>query len=317
MQRVYGCHASPELLIPMPYVDRMDPTAPSSAAAPARPQPGVARTGLVVFAAVVTEIVIIGAACNQWVADRVGGQILRSALNGGNQTVRDFKQSLIAFSWRYAPRSFDHQHIWLGQVLMIATLLVVSGAVISLVTRGPITFGRALFGAWAAVVFATVLASYVRGLVNEGNTSSSPRITQALFETLGPNTPTLFAGMVLGLATGLITGFVAVTTRRAPVVQRAAEPGDAAYIEPEQPPPFFGSSPVPPWADQHYQPRGRHSAASASAPPPAGPGPDQPTAALPRPTDQPTAALPPPTDQPTAAFPRPPDDDDLGHEPRD
>jgi hypothetical protein len=257
----------------------MEPRAPA----------GTARTGVLVFAAVVTQIVIIGAACNQWVTERIGNQILRSALNNGSPTVRDFKQSLIAFNWRYAPRSFDHQHIWLGQILMILTLLVVSAAVISLVTRGPITFGRAFVGSWAAVVFATVLASYVRGLVNEGNTSSSPRITKALFEQAGQNTPTIFAGVVLGLATGLIVGAVAVQTRRPATPERAAEAGEEPYSAPEQPPAFFGTTPLPPWQDQHYGPPARHA-----APPPA--------------TAQP--------DQPSTAFPRPPDDDDLGHVPQ-
>lgn len=281
-------------LIAMAYVDGMDPTAPTSAApAPARAQPGAARTGLVVFASLVTEIVIIGAACNQWVSDRIGDQIIRSALHNGSPTVRDFKQALFAFNWRYAPRSFDHQHNWLSQLLMIFTLLVLSGAVISLVARGPITFGRALFGCWAAVVFATVPASYVRGLVSEGNTSSSPRVTQALFEQLGPNTPTIFAGLVLGFVTGVVAGLVAVGTRRAPVVERGPEPGQPGYVPPEQPPPFFGSTPVPPWADQHYGPPGRHASPAATASPPAAPT----------------------VDQPTGKFPRPPDDDELGHVP--
>lgn len=242
------------------------------------------------FTAVVTQIVIIGAACNQWVSDRIGNQILKSALNNGNATVRDFKQSLIAFGWRYAPRSFDHQHIWLSQLLLIATLLVVSGALVSLLAVGPIGFARALFGTWASVVFAAVVGAYVRGLVNEGNTSSSPRVTQALFEQLGPNTPTIFASMVLGLVTGVVVGIVAMQTRRPAAAQPTAAPGEAGYVEPEQPPSFFGTTRLPPWQDQHYGPPGRHAAA---APPPA-------------------AAQP---DQPTAAFPRPPDDDELGHVP--
>ena len=249
---------------------------------------------MLVFTAVVTQIVIIGAACNQWVSDRIGNQILKSALNNGSATVRDFKQSLIAFGWRYAPRSFDHQHIWLSQLLLIATVLVVSGALVSLLTAGPIGFGRALFGAWASVLFATVVGAYVRGLVNGGNTSSSPRVTQALFEQLGPNTPTIFAGMVLGLVTGLVVGIVAVQTRRPATAQPAAAPGEPGYAEPEPPPSFFGTTPLPPWQDQHYGPPGRHV---ATPPPP-----------------PPAAAQP---DQPTTAFPRPPDDDELGHVPQE
>ncbi len=268
------------------------------------------------LAALIIQIVIIAAVGNQWVTNR----IYDSTVGDSNDSFAHYlKYSLITYNWRFAPQNGDSQHNWLSQVLMILAVLVLSAALIAIVVRGPITFGRALFGCWMSVIVATMFAAYVRGLVNDFAGFPGSRITRAMFGPLGPNTITFLAGVLLGLAVGLVAAVVAVTTRRAAGAGPAPAPPAAPFFPPEQPPPYYGEpGNVPPWQDQRYGPSGRHAAQPAAAPagePAAEPAePSAPTTRLPAAGEATTQSGPPRVgDQLTVQFPRPPDDDDIGH----
>ena len=242
---------------------------------PARPPQRPARAGWIVLAALLTELVVIGAAANQWVTTRIFRQVYEGS---GSDGVRDLKETLIVYNWRWTPQSGDTEHSWLGQILMILTVLVVSGLLIFAVLRGVATFGRVLLTCWMAVIVATMLGTWVRGLVTDvsGGPTHELRITKAVFGQLAPGPVVFFASLVLGLAVGLVAGIVAVATRRpaAPEVPPSeAEP--PPYVPPD-PPPYYGG------------------------PPPA-------TTRLPavEPSTSPSRAQP---DQQTTRFPQPPDD---------
>jgi hypothetical protein len=239
--------------------------------------------------------VVIAAACNQWVTKRVADSIP----NETSRALRDMKTSLLTYNWRLAPESGDHQHIWLGQTLLILTTLVLSCVVVAVVVQGRATFGRAFLTCWTVVAFATMLGAYVRGFVNDAAGTAGSRLTRAVFGPLGPNAVTFFAGFVLGLVVGLIAGAVAVGTRSRPAV---AEPvpvtvAEHSYRVPEQPPPYYGTTDTPAWQDQHFAPHAR----------PADPSDD--TTQLPT-VDGHTTRIPDPG-EPTTRFPRPPDDEEM------
>lgn len=268
-----------------------------------------ARTGSIVFVAVLVEIVVIGAACNQWMTQRIANSIIRSYISGGSDGARYFKATLINYNWRFAPRADDHVHAWLSQVLMILTVLVVSALLIAAVVRGPVTFGRAFVGCWLAVVAATMVGSWVRGLVRDQSGNQS-RITKAAFGDLGPNGTTFLAGVLLGLVVALVAATFAMASRR-PVRAAAPHPDDAPFFPPEQPPPYHGEpGSISSRSDRHYGPpvRPAGSGESTAQPPAVPPEAAAPTTRLPQvPGD--TAQ----SDLATTRFPRPPDDDDLGH----
>lgn len=261
-----------------------------------------ARTGSIVFVAVLVEIVAIGAAGNQWVTQRVANSILRSYVTGGSDGARYLKATLINYNWRFAPRGDDHVHAWLSQLLMILTVLVLSALLVGLVVRGPVTFGRAFAGCWMAVVTATMVGSWVRGLVRD-QSGNAARITKAAFGDFGPNATTFLAGVILGLVVAVIAGAFAVASRR-PVDAAAAERDEGPFFPPEPPPPYHGEAGnISSWGDRHYLPPARTSPSGGSS---AG-SPSVPTARLP---EVPGGSAP--GDVATTRFPRPPDDDDIG-----
>jgi hypothetical protein len=265
------------------------------------------RTAPVILAALLTEIVVIAAASNQWVSERIAQQIQRSMVNGGSQGVRDLKATLLVYNWRIAPQPGDTQHSWLGQMLMLVTVLFVTGAVLAIVVRGPGSFGRVLLTGWIAVVAATALGAYVRGFVTDTQTSGL-LLTRAVFGPLSPNSFSFFASLVLGFVVGLGAAFVARATRGPVAKEAEPAPVESAFFPPEQPPPYYGEpGNLRPWQDQHYGPPA--PAAQTTRLPVV----DEPTA--PRASGPTTQPPPAPTegDRSTTRFPRPPDDDDLGH----
>jgi hypothetical protein len=154
------------------------------------------------------------------------------------------KAALIVYNWRWAPETGDVDHIWLSQMLMILTLVVVSGVLISVVLGGPVTFGRALLTCWMAVVVATVLGTYVRGLV-EDTPGSNLRITKAVFGQIAPGPEAIFASLALGLAVGIVAGVVAVATRRPATPEVPADAPEPPPYVPPDPPPYYGGPPAP------------------------------------------------------------------------
>ncbi len=262
----------------MAYVVRMDPLTQSSEPPPGRSEQPAVRPGVAVLAAVLTELVVIGVLGNQWLTEREAHWIVNETHSA---LARDFKVSLLTFNWRFAPLAQDTQHTWLSQLLLIVTTLVLTAAFTSVVVRGPASFARVAVGCWLAVVGATTIGQYVRGLVNDQPVIRGSRLEKTLFGPLSPSAVSVFASIVLALIVGLVAAAVTVWARN-----RVSETAGAAvavapeapYVPPEQPPPFFPETP-----------RARPSPSPATLPAPAA------------------------AEGATTRFPRPPDDDDLGH----
>jgi hypothetical protein len=301
---------------------------PAYALPPRTARPARARTGLVVFVAVLTELVIIAAADNQWVSS----QLVKAQERTNHVGLRLLEGSWLTYTWRFTPRS-GLTDTWWSELALILTVLVVSGLLVAAVVGGPVTFARAFFGTWTAVIVASLLGAFVRGLIDRASTTPMPgvdRVTRAAFG--GPSGSVAVAALGFGLVVALVTAAVAVTTRRKaePGMDRWTESGPSS-AQPDQPPPFFGTpaaAPEPsgmrPWQDQHYGPPPARQASSAapartgdaqetsrlpSVPPPGEPakrGPDvspqgdQPTTQIPRQAEG---------DRPTTQYPRPPEDE--------
>ncbi len=186
-----------------------------------------ARTGLIVLAALLTELVIIAAADNQWVSDRIG----RNELRTNSVALRSLANSWLTYTWRLSPRAgANADQLWGSQIALVLTVLVVTGLLVAAVVRGPVTFGRAFFGTWTAVIAATLLAGFVRGLIEpfgKLQMANSSRLTRAVFGPFGINQGTVAAGFALGLVVALVAAIVAVTSRRSGVqpADPAAEAG--------------------------------------------------------------------------------------------
>jgi len=274
--------------------------------------------GIVVPTAVITALVLIAAGANQWTSKQMGK---------AHGEVRKYLNAWLNYTWRFTAGGWPDR-IYAGQLAMIGTVLLLSGLLVWCLLRGPITWGRAFFGTWLAVLFATAVGAVVRGLIAPTELlrmSRMNRVAFALLSDYGPGADAVFSGLVLGLIVGLVTSLVAVVSRR-PVAPAVPVPPGPPMFADYAPPPASVQGIAPPWQDKHFGP-------------PAG---DQPTTQLPpapteaaerpslekpgpsesgdRPDTQPTTQLPPPPpppppagDQATTRFPRPPDDEDLGH----
>jgi hypothetical protein len=229
----------------MAYVVRMDPVSEPAQPIRSRPEPPAARPGPIVLAAVLTEIVLIGALGNQWIAERVP----RWVFNERSGFVAQVKTMLLVYNWRFAPQQGDTEHAWLGQVVMVVATIALTAGFVSVVVRGPGTFGRVSLTCALATVGATVLAAYFRALVTDEPLTGGSRIEKALFGPLSPNQINALASVLLGVLAGLIAGLVTnMISRRLPPRSPAAG-GSAVdeprYVPPEQPPPFFPPRPRP------------------------------------------------------------------------
>lgn len=213
---------------------------------PLRPDgPARARTGLVVLVAVLFEFVVVAGWGNQWVSDRINRHLDNiSSLFG-----RNLVSSTLNYSWRFSPRGgSDPGHLWLGQLLLPVTFLVVSALLIAAAVRGVVTFWRAFFATWTAVLAATVVAAIVRGAIIDPAVVNGPgrndRATSAFFGPAGPNASVVVAGIAFGLLVALLTAIIAVATRRRPMVPVTAEATDGSPQRPiDAPPPFYGDVP--------------------------------------------------------------------------
>jgi hypothetical protein len=247
------------------------PPPPDERPVASRPLPAQARPGLVVLAALLTEVVLIAALANQAVSDRL-------AKHFGDATPSHLlEQAWLTYQWRFSARS--HQSAtWGSELALIGVTLLVSALLIIALVRGAVTFWRAFFGVWLAVLGATLLGAFVRGLIDTDaaraiGASSPGRLTKAIFGPAGPTQFAVVGGVVLGLVTALVAAGVSVATRRAAQPVPGAPAVQSHYVAPEQPPPYYGDA--------------------------------QPTTQL-RPPPQPRAG-----DQATTQFPRPPDEEDL------
>ena len=256
----------------------------------------------IVLTAVLTPLVLIAAFANQWVSkdltntvhgDRVGDQLLAG--------------SWLTYMWRVNSQH-GNTDAWGSQFALIGVTVVVGGLLVFAVTRGPVTFGRAFFGTWTAVLAATLLGAVARGLVWGGGPTGAlahaGRFTRAVFGPNGPGEQAAIGGFALGFVTALLTALVAVASRRVPrTVPVDVVPADT-YVPPEPPPPYYGEPgpsgigptlPAPPYWQPAPQPQ------------------TEATTRLPRsePETEATQQVPrvPDEGEETTRFPRPPDDD--------
>lgn len=209
-----------------------------AATAPAVSSARQGRTWLIVLTAFLVEIVVIAAGCNQKVADNARGFLddPKHEFDFVGQVVRAGQ----TYDWRLSGHSGPPHHLVLSQYAMLATFFVVAALLVFALARGAVTFGRAFFGVWLAVIVATELAAIVQFLVVDNNPDHIGKPTFAVF--YGPDGYSFFAGVCLGLLTALVAALVAVATRRpaptAPMLPWetpsggfAAAPG--AYPEPQ------------------------------------------------------------------------------------
>jgi len=288
----------------------------------------------VVAVAVLTALVAIAAAANQWASKEMAK---------ADGQARLYLSAWLSYSWRFTTDGWSGRLLG-AQFALIGTTLLVTGLLVWCLLRGPVTWGRAFFGSWLAVLFASVVGAIVRGFVApdylarrylDGN-----RVSLAFFGPYGPSAGIVFAGLVLGLLVAILTSLVAVVSRRSPEPAFPVPPGPPAFAD-YAPPPSRPAGGPPPWQDQHFGPPAGDQAttrlpetAAERTERPADERPEsQPTTQLsppPAPPSTPSRSGPPPEpgeatqampaqpaqpggEQATTRFPRPPDDEDLGH----
>jgi hypothetical protein len=220
----------------------MDPQPEPPAPRRVRPEAPPTRPGVLALAAVLTELVVIGATGNQWIAKHEIQWILNE---NKSAFVRDLKSALFVFNWRFAPESGDADHTWLSQLTLIVVTCLLTAAFIGVAVRGPATFGRVFVTSWLAALGAALIATYVRALVKDQPLLPGDRVQKAIFGPLSPSTLSVFADIVLALVAGLVAALVGnVMIRRVPATAEPTEPtvAEPTYVQPEQPPPF---NPIP------------------------------------------------------------------------
>lgn len=205
--------------------------------------PKRARTGLILLAAFLAELIVIAGVGNQYVTNKIQRSSFNHSRSSGLAHVPE------VYNWRFTPVPRDPYHLWLGSFGLIGTTILISLLLIFAVARGPVTFGRAFFGAWMAVIVATMLGGYVRALiVNLPTQPGQGRLSRAFFSATAPGSLTFLAGLGLGLIVAVVVSIIAVTTRRSPrqTLDPALAPAGAGY--PDQ-----GERRGP---EQRYQPGG-------------------------------------------------------------
>lgn len=170
------------------------------------------RAWLVVLIAFVVELVIIAGIGNPAVSDRIAESIGPDSGLGSNAA-----RAALVYRWRVTAASGDTYHVWLAELALVGTVLVLTALLVWAAARGPAGFGRAFVGTWTAVVVATLVGMVVRGVViDPGGYTPYPggRLNAALFGPLAPNGITCVAGLALGLVVALAAGLTAASARR-------------------------------------------------------------------------------------------------------
>ncbi|MEO8889654.1 MAG: hypothetical protein ABI301_02595, partial [Jatrophihabitantaceae bacterium] len=258
----------------------MEPTNESTRVSPsdsvaAVPPVRRGRPSRIVIAAVLTELVVIAAVCNQGVV-----HALRKNLDRSPDTYADYARGGIdaatTFSWRFVAQSGQPTHVWAAQFAAIGALVVLTAIGVLAVARGVVSFGRVFAAVWAVVAAVTPIAIMVRNLVNTPSTPGpeQSRVGQSVYgyPDFGA---VIVAGIGLGLIVALFTAVVAVATRTKP---RLAGPDeeDGEYLDSQfgaRPAQRPGSNEPPPWGVEQYgdaptgvQPRAYRSDAPPAAP---------------------------------------------------
>lgn len=221
--------------------------APATPAPP--PEPPRARTGVVALTAMLTPLVLIAAFANQWIS-----KDLEDAVSGRHEGVRGLAVSWLTYTWRVTPVTHG-RNVWADHLVTVVVTVLLTGLLVLVTARGAVTFWRAFFTTWTAVIVATLAGVFLGGLYSGADSAlvHASRVTRAAFGSTAPRGTTVVGAAGLGLVVALITALVAVATRRRPRPAAAAEPAAPPYVAPEPPPPYFGE-PIPPtppyWAQQ-------------------------------------------------------------------
>ena len=178
------------------------------------PRPLIARTGLAVLTAVLTEVVVIAAVGNQAVTNALHDYLVSPGRQFADYS-RGAVDALTTFQWRFAPRPLQPQHEWAAQFLLLAVVFVLTALAVWATCRGTVTFLRVFVTVWAVVAAVTPLGIMARNLVVIP-TAPGPlesRVGQSIYYYPLFGTA-LVAGLALGLLTGLVTALVVRLTRR-------------------------------------------------------------------------------------------------------
>jgi len=199
-----------------------------------------------VLVAVLAELVLIAAGNNQWVTRYVFDHV------GGTQNSLQLRlaDAATTYSWRVSKPGQDAGHNWLGQWVLIGTVLLITALLVFAVARGVVSFGRVFFGTWTAVIVATEVGAIVRGLVLDDRVYGfTNRASFAFFGQASPSGYNFLGGVGLGLLVGLVAAVAAVATRRTAGVM-IAPPAPAPVPEPTEGAPPRQQMGAPPWFGQ-------------------------------------------------------------------
>jgi uncharacterized integral membrane protein len=320
----------------MAYVDRMT-TGTATANAPTALKQG--RPGVIVLIAFVVELVAIGALANQVVTKH----LVNFVANHHDRFVGHLVAAFTTYQWRVSAQPGDRANEPLAHACLDLVVLALTALLVLAVCRGAVTFARAFFGTWMAVVVSTLIGQIVFDFISPPTYPAGfSHLSGAVFT--GPNGFGFIGGLMLGIVTAVFAAIFAVATRRtirlapAYVEERRGEDMDEpvwteqtmAYpreeYPPAYPPPYqqpyqqpYQPSYDQPYTGSHYAGPAAGAAAAGSSTPEAtqqlrtvpDTEPESQSASAPEPTSE-TAA--PPADK-TEQFPRPPDDEDLGQHP--
>lgn len=244
-----------------------DQTPPSSGAARTAPAVRQGRPSRILLTAVLVELIVIAAVCNQGVV-----HTLTKRLNQNNYAdyTRGGIEAATTFGWRFAPASGQPTHVWAAQFAAIGTLLVLTTLGVLAVSRGVVTFWRVFVAVWAVVAAVTPVSIIVRNLLIQPRTPGplQSRVGQSVYG-YGEFGAVIVAGLALGLIVGLFAALLAVITRTKP--GRSGADGldgeDGEYLDtrfaPQDSEPVAAYDP-PPWG---VEPTSAAGAASLNASP--------------------------------------------------
>jgi hypothetical protein len=172
------------------------------------------RPGFVVLTVLLVEIVLVAAVGNQAVSKHL--QDYLSGHPGLADYTRGAVQAALTFHWRFTPQHGEVNHLWAAQLAAIATLLVLTGLLSWVVSRGSVTFSRIWVSVAAVVAVLTPVAVMVGNVIVVPNAPGPglSRVGQAIYgyPSFGP---VIVAGIVLGALAGLFAALFAIITRRA------------------------------------------------------------------------------------------------------
>jgi hypothetical protein len=218
----------------MAYVGRMQPG--TDVAGTARPVKQ-GRPGVIVLIAFVVEVVAIGALANEVVAKHLASFVA----SHHDRFVGHLVAAFLTYEWRVSAQPGDRANEPLAHACLDLVVLALTALLVLAVCRGAVTFARAFFGTWMAVLAATVVGQFVFDLISPPPYPPGfGHFSGAVFT--GPNGFGVVAGLLLGLVTAIFAAIFAVATRR--TVRPAG-----VYREPDRQDEYGG----PPWADQPDQ----------------------------------------------------------------